>query len=140
MVFVLGKRDFADRGATQRLGGECGTNFFVANFDDVFVCRIGGLHIGPVGQQFALRTAHTFFALLGQVACSFSSFGAAGLVHLEHVGSGVKLLNFACEFGLGACTFFVATHGVADFREIACACSWNDGCLVGAEAHFHQRQ
>ena len=139
VVFVLGQRDFADRGATQRLGGECGTNFFVANFDDVFVACVSRLHCGPLREQFALSSAHAFLALLGQVTRSLSGFGATRFVDLEHVGRSQELLDFACEFGLGARTFFVATHGVADFREIACACSWNDRCLVGAEAHFHQR-
>ena len=140
MVFVLGQRHFADDGATQRFGGECRANFFVANFDYVFVACVSRLHCGPLREQFALSSAHAFFALLGQVTRSLSSFGATRFVDLEHVGRSQELLDFACEFGLGACAFFVAAHCVADFCEIAGACSWNDRRLVGAMTDFHQRQ
>ena len=140
VVFVLGQRHFADDGATQRFGGECRANFFVADFHHVFVASVGSLHGRPLREQFALRSTHAFFALFGQVASSFGGFGATGFVDFEHVGRGHELLDFTREFGLGARTFFVATHGVADFCQIACARCRDDRGLVGAVAHAHQRQ
>ena len=41
---------------------------------------------------------------------------------------------------LGACLFFVATHGVTDFGQVTCACGGHHGSLVGAVANVDNRQ
>ena len=140
MVVVLGQGHFAHGGATERLGHQRGADFFVAHLHDQFVTGVVVLKLRPVGEQGALVGTQMDQALGSQVGGGFTGFGAALLALGQHVGGGLQLLDLARQLRLAVGALFVATHGVADFGQIAAARAGHDGCLVRAVAHRHGGQ
>ena len=140
MVFVLRQRHLADGGAAERLGGERGANFLVADFHHELVAGIGRLHGRPLRQQLTLGGTQVGVSLASQVQHGFHGPGLGSVRFPEHAGRFAQLLDFADQPGLAAGPRLVAAHGVADLGQVTGARRRHHGCLVGAVAHGHLRQ
>ena len=139
-VLVFGQGHFGNHRAAERGRGQGGAHFFVADFDDQLGAGIVFLHLWPVAEQCAGIGMLLRLAFAGQGQCGLGRAGFDRAVHLQHGRCGAQLADFPGNLGLCTGALFVATHGVADFGEVAGALGRNHRALVAAKAHRDRRQ
>ncbi len=139
MVFIARQCDLADPGAGQRVLHQVGTDFLVANLDDVFVGGIRSLHVGPHRQQFFRADVELMIAFGDQVI-QVDAVLLAFTGRRQHAPGFLQLLPLARQHHLFRGELVIIAHRVGNLGQIAAACRWHDRILAGREAHIDCRQ
>ena len=123
VVGELRQDDLANPGAGQRLGGQPGTDFLVADLHHIFVAAVGLDGVRPHVEQLpglrvllAVLPGNQFIEVRGRLVTTGKN-ALRDAQRLALAGDADLL------FGVGV----VATHGVGDFGEVAHAGGRHDG-------------